>query len=421
MISTPNAKNNLLPKNLHGGFNKLSALASSSRSLRAILPLALSGFSVAAMAQSNVTLFGQMDNGFQYQSGLPNGHAFTAESGGYTASEFGLKGTEDLGGGTKTNFRLEARNDSQNGAIIDGSFFAGEAIVGLSNDTWGTVNLGYVGQYEIMQDSWDLDPQLMQEWSIATLVRGRNWSAAGNSIEYQSPKWYGFSVKGQYDLANSTHWNAGNPGSGPGQLGGAQGRSDGLKLQYEGGSFQFIAIYDETRDPNGTFSNVYVASRSAMAGGTYTIGSLKFYAGYQHLSAPNADNAGYFGSVTGTVLPNGVQVPTKVDHEWVGVNWQATSADAVTAGVYHANANNGNGNASLYTLGARHNLSKRTFFYSEVAYVHNSKTSNVGLGDGYADPYGPNANNDPVNGGGNQAPNYGHGQLGVIAGIVHQF
>lgn len=421
MTSTPNVKKGLLSKSARGGFRKLSVLASRSRGVRAILPLALSGFSVAAMAQSNVTLFGAIDNGFQYQSGLPKGHAFSAESGGYTQSEFGLKGTEDIGGGTKTNFRLEMRHDSQNGAIMDGSFFAGEAIVGLSNDKWGAVNFGYVGQYEIMQDSWDLDPQLMQSFSIATLVRGRNWSAAGNSIEYQSPTWYGFSLKGQYDLANSTHWNAGNPGSGPGQLGGAQGRSDGLKLQYEADPFQFVAIYDEIRDPDGKFSNVYVASRSAMVGGTYKIGSLKFYAGYQHLSAPDADEAGYFGSATGTVLPNGARVPSKVDHEWVGVNWQATSADAMTVGVYHANANNNNGNATLYTLGATHNLSKRTFLYSEVGYVHNSKTSNVGLGDGYADPYGPNANNDPVNGGGNQTPNYGQSQLSVIAGIVHRF
>jgi predicted porin len=371
-----------------------------------------------AHAQSNVTLYGRIDNGFQYLTGLAQGHQLGLESGNWAPSEFGLKGSEDLGGGSKAIFQLEAGIDTLNGASM-GSLFGRQATVGLTNDRWGTFKLGNMGIYEIGEDSFFLDPQVFQMWSLATLVRGRNWSMAGNGLEYTSPTFGGVTLKGQYDLTNSTTWNAGNPGSGPGQLGGAQGRSDGVEAQYDIGQLELRAIYDEIRDPNGQFSSVYVASRSILAGGTYTLSQVKIFAGYQHLSAPNASNEGYFGTATPTAQPAGVSLPTAVDHEWVGATWQASVATSLTGAVYHANANKGNGNATLYTLAGTYDLSKRTFLYAELAWIHNSKTSNLGLSGG---GYGANINNDPVNGSvDNTNPDYGHGQFGAGTGIVMQF
>ncbi|MFP3570296.1 porin, partial [Paraburkholderia sp. SIMBA_030] len=91
--------------------------------------------------------------------------------------------------------------------------------------------------------------------------------------------------------------------------------------------------------------------------------------GYQHLSAPDASNAGYFGTAAAPGLPAGATLPTSVNHEWLGAIWQTTPALAVTGAVYHANANHGNGNGTLYTLGANYSLSKRTLLYSELAYL----------------------------------------------------
>jgi predicted porin len=96
-----------------------------------------------------------------------------------------------------------------------------------------------------------------------------------------------------------------------------------------------------------------------------------------------------------------------------------TAAFAVTGAVYHANANRGNGNATLYTLGANYFLSKRTLLYTELGYVRNSSTSNLGLDSGL---YGANTNNDPTSdGASNTNPNYGKSQFGVITGIATQF
>jgi predicted porin len=385
----------------------------------------------AAQAQSSVTLYGEIDNGIQYEAGLPRGHQVSAESADFIPSRFGMKGAEDLGGGTQAIFQLEAGVNTQNGATISGSLFGRNATVGLTNPTWGTFKMGNMGAYEISQDSFDIDPQLMQEYALATLVRGRNWAQAGNGLEYTSPELGGLTLKGQYDLSNNTSWNQGNPGSVPGQLGNpagsglpgsTQGRSDGVKAMYTVGSLELLAIYDEIRDGNGEFDNVYLNSRSIMAGGTYSIGPVKLYAGYQHLSAPDASNVGVFGTGgTPTALPNGVSLPTAVDHEWLGAAWQVTPATGLTAAVYHANANNGNGNATMYTLGGTYNLTKRTFLYSEAAYLHNSSTSNIGLGDGYTDSYGANINDDPASGSTSTAPNFGHSQEGIYAGIVTTF
>ncbi|WP_322057933.1 porin [Paraburkholderia sp. J63] len=383
---------------------------------------AVLGASSAAYAQSSVTLYGRIDTGLQYQTGMPQGNAFTMESGNWDSPRFGMMGTEDIGGATKVVFKLEAGFNSLNGGI-GSTLFSREATVGLANDTWGTFKVGNMGAYELQQDSFDLDPQLMMLYGIQTLVRGRNWSTASNGLEYASPLLGGLRVKGQYDLTNSTTWNAGNPGSGPGQLGGAQGRSGGIELTYDTASAHLMAIYDEIRDSNGQFDNVYVNSRSIMAGGTYRIGAVTLYGGYQLLDAPQASNEGYFGDGAPTSLPAGTSPPTQASQEWLGARWYATAATSLGAAVYHTNANHGNGNATLYTLTATYSVSKRTTFYSEVATVRNSATSNIGLGDGYSDPYGANGVDDSASATTNTRtnPNFGGSQTGVFAGVVTRF
>jgi len=292
--------------------------------------------------------------------------------------------------------------------------------VGLSNDTYGMFKLGNMGAGEISQDSWDIDPQLMQQYAVQTLVRGRNWAQAGNGFQYTSANFGGVTLEGQYELTNTPgNWNgtSGGGGTQPSNLGNPQGRTDGIKVVYTGGSVELLAIYDEVRDQKGQFSDVYTTSRTGIVGGTYVWGPLKVYIGYQRLSAPNATFANQTNAVTGT-LPTGVTgAPTAVNHEWGGLAWQVSPFVSVTGAVFHANANNGNGNATMYTLAGTYNLSKTTFLHTELAYVTNSSTSNVGLGNGYSDYYGPNTNE----GGTSNAPNYGKNQFGVNVGIMHMF
>jgi len=98
------------------------------KSLIALAVLAASG---AAMAQSSVTLFGVADVGVTYVDGARN---WTGLTSGQLISRIGFRGTEDLGGGLKANFWMEAGVNLDNGdgnssysAAGDGNFFCLQA------------------------------------------------------------------------------------------------------------------------------------------------------------------------------------------------------------------------------------------------------------------------------------------------------
>ena len=85
---------------------------------KALLAAALMSAGVVAHAQSSVTLYGRLDAGIEYMTGVPNGANGTArppparplrraESGDWGTSLWGMKGVEDIGGGNKVLFQLE--------------------------------------------------------------------------------------------------------------------------------------------------------------------------------------------------------------------------------------------------------------------------------------------------------------------------
>jgi predicted porin len=77
----------------------------------------LSGAS--AMAQSTVTLYGLIDVGYNRVSGLRQGTVNTIASGIMEGSRFGLKGTEDLGGGYRAIFTMESRLEADTGSVTN--------------------------------------------------------------------------------------------------------------------------------------------------------------------------------------------------------------------------------------------------------------------------------------------------------------
>ena len=71
----------------------------------------------AAMAQSTVTVYGLLDAGYNHVSGLKNGSFNGIASGIMEGSRWGLRDTEDLGGGYKAIFRLESRLELDTGSV----------------------------------------------------------------------------------------------------------------------------------------------------------------------------------------------------------------------------------------------------------------------------------------------------------------
>ncbi len=102
-------------------------------------------------AQSSVTRYGLIDEGFNYTSNVGGHSNYQLESGFAQGSRWGLKGTEDLGGGLKAVFQLENGFDVNSGNLGQGSrMFGRQANVGLSSDRFGTVTVGR--QYDSVVD-----------------------------------------------------------------------------------------------------------------------------------------------------------------------------------------------------------------------------------------------------------------------------
>ncbi|MGF6859237.1 porin [Paraburkholderia sp. CI3] len=383
---------------------------------KALLVAALMSAGVVAHAQSSVTLYGRLDAGLEYMSGVPTGanangaantssNRFKAESGDWGTSLWGMKGVEDIGAGNKILFQLEGAFNTMTGAGPGGGgLFNRWATVGISNNQYGTFTMGRM--LFISNGVWDFDPFGQSDWSSASLVRGRNWPQSSNNFAYQSPKIAGFDFYGQYALSNATSWN-GN-GSTP------QGREAGAQVTYTSSLFQIRGLYDEIRNPangqlwggpvanNGintanTGNGVFAASREYSALLNVFLGQFKIQAAYQAVRSAGATSVAY-------------GQPTTLNHEWGGVTWQATPAAALIAAVYHVNGNNGAGNATIYTIGGSYNLSKRTLLDLQAATVRNSRNANFGL----------NANNAGF-AAATDNPLQGRQQSGVYAGIQHSF
>ena len=73
--------------------------------------------SFGAQAQSNVTIYGVVDAGYNRVSGLRQGTVDTIASGIMEGTRFGFRGSEEIGGGYKGIFTLESRVEVDTGGV----------------------------------------------------------------------------------------------------------------------------------------------------------------------------------------------------------------------------------------------------------------------------------------------------------------
>lgn len=123
----------------------------------------------SVMAQSSVTLFGVVDAGIARFRSTGAGHVTGLVSGGNSASRFGFRGTEDLGGGLAASFWLEGQLNSDVGGgatqttgldfarrstvSIAGAFgelrmgrdFSASYLNMIAFDPWGQRGIGIIG------------------------------------------------------------------------------------------------------------------------------------------------------------------------------------------------------------------------------------------------------------------------------------
>ncbi|MGF7135267.1 putative porin [Paraburkholderia sp. EB58] len=177
-----------------------------------VLTLAAAG---SALAQSNVTLYGLLDEGLNYvnnvqsaQAGAPHGRTggsqWLMSSGILQASRWGLRGGEDLGGGFKAIFVLEDGFDVGTGKFQQGgTFFGRQAYVGLSSAKFGSVTLGR--QYDSIVDS--IGPMQAGSYALGAFAdhpgdidNVADLQRINNAVKYTSPTMGGLTVTGLYSF-----------------------------------------------------------------------------------------------------------------------------------------------------------------------------------------------------------------------------
>lgn len=216
-----------------------------------------------AQAQSSVTLFGILDASVEYSNDEANsayGAANTGtltrgddtlrlNSGTQSGSRFGVRGTEDLGGGLRAIFTIEHRLNVDTGNTAgggfnsgNGTFWNGQAWVGLSGG-WGQLTAGR--QYSPI--FWALIPADFTGYGFYNNWAGFSGTGFGvspqgpirldNSLAYKSPTWGGLTVYATYAFGELTNSLATNG------AGGASGDIMGIAAGWQLGGLYLAAGY----------------------------------------------------------------------------------------------------------------------------------------------------------------------------------
>ncbi|WGS44647.1 porin [Burkholderia sp. JSH-S8] len=369
----------------------------------------------AAHAQSSVTLYGLIDAGVSYvnhsKSGSGSDKLFKYDDGVAQGSRWGLRGTEDLGGGLKAIFVLENGFSSGTGALGQGgAMFGRQAYVGLSTAQYGTVTFG-------------------RQYSFSTDILGANYSTGGNTVagnyayhvndvdqltssrinnavKFQSANYAGFTFGALYGFSNTTNF-AGAPAAG-GTAGSSRAYSFGLN--YANGPFSVGAAYTDIRfpsqsiAPNGSsnfnlnLANVQTGNvrdlRTYGVGGRYVWGPATVWALWTRTQ---------FSTVSGTG-------GTFYNAYETGVKYAITPALSAAAGYTYTNATQ-SGNSAHWNQGdlaLDYALSKRTDVYGLVIYQRasgNGVQAQIGSSTSYFNTSGNGSSN----------------QLAARVGIRHKF
>jgi len=334
------------------------------KSLIALAVLAASG---ATMAQS-VTLYGLADVWFGSSKLEATGEGSVrqtkVDSGGLNTSRWGLKGTEDLGGGLKANFQLEQGFSLDSGAAQDSKkAFNRQAWVGLSGG-FGEVQLGKVWtSYDDIRSSANdtFNANIASSFSTWLGYSDRT----DNGIKYTSPSYGG--VSGSLTYALGEDKTADNSASSVLSLG----------LQYANGPLfvGFAHQQQKQNGANGVFSalpglvtaaigdelDLITDEVSAVGGkttynllnGSYDFGVVKLVGGYNQVKQTIRDEA---GSLKAKEYNLGVEAPVATNLK-AGLGYASSKVEADGTDVFKTTG---------FSAAVLYSLSKRTTVYGAL-------------------------------------------------------
>ena len=309
------------------------------KSLIALAVLAASG---AAMAQSSVTMYGIADVWVGYESRDTYANSTVTstsdavmKSGGVNGSRWGLKGSEDLGGGLKANFDFQAgfNLDDGSGTSTSATAFSRQSWVGLSGG-FGATRIGRTttpyddvnGSSNAMFDSY-LAP--FNRIASSTTYNAR----PNNTLYYQAPDLSGFSGAASYSLAESA----------------TADDTYSLNLTYAGGPFKAQLAYQLE---GGDDTNNIAERTFTRIGGSWEMGAFTFKGSYGQV-----ENAGGFKERGADEWQLGLDFKTG---PWV---FTGSYAQSEIDSYYSGATLKADESRMGYGLAAAYALSKRTYVY----------------------------------------------------------
>ena len=314
-----------------------------------IIAAALAAVGASAHAQSTVNLYGRLNVTVERQKiGNTNDTRMVNN-----ASRFGLRGSEDLGGGMKAGFQLEHGFNINDGRQSQGAFWARQSEVNLSGG-FGMVRLGnFISEaYYATADYVSLHNHDTGTSSDAFYADLRGFSGT-NKVAYRTPSISGATVEvaiNEGGTGQRTHELAANYHAGPLHLGlgyqdnapnNKNAKQFALRALYEMGAFT-IGGYVQ-RDTDGYGVNFGDRTTYRLAG-MYAMGKTEFHANYGH--------AGDYSRRAGN---------NEADQFTFGIN-QNLSKRTKVYGFYTKINDKGTGTGSIYgdfsslAVGVRHNF-----------------------------------------------------------------
>lgn len=289
-----------------------------------------------AWAQSSVTLYGLIDAGINYvnNAATPTGHASSVRYGdGASQNRWGIRGTEDLGGGLRAVFALEDGFNAGTGVIGQGGALFGRlASVGLKKDGIGTLTMGR--QYAFSTD-W-----LGANYSIGSQIVASNYayhindvdqlaaSRIDNSVRFTTDNIAGFTFGALYGFSNAAGAFAGAPASANNA---GSSRAYSLGANYKNGPFSIGTTYTSISYPTVAVPAFTVVVANVDTGGNKKLGSFGVGTNYTFGAAE------VFALYTNTLLQSVTNTQSRFTNYDIGAKYFITATLSFGGGYTYSN------------------------------------------------------------------------------------
>jgi len=344
---------------------------------KSLLALAVLGaFASAASAQSSVTLFGIVDvnvGQIKNENGVTGASTKISRMGtdGINSSRLGFRGVEDLGGGLKAGFWLEAGINPDTGTLNNTTVTAGGSTTTYTKMFNRRSTVSLIGNFGEVRLGRDYDPSF---WNltvfdpfgtngvgsllnvITTLGSGATTLVrADNSVGYFLPSGIG-GIYGQAQVAAGEGAPvAGNPTA-------ANNKYAGGRLGWAGGPVDVAVAYGQTQILGDNKFKLFNIA------GSWDFGAAKIMGQYVRADSDNTGNVALQSKgdtyLIGAVVPLGQGEIHAAYDEFKGKD----AADGVKG--------------KQFALGYVYNLSKRSALYGTYSHISNSGGASFNVGQG---------------------------------------